>query len=203
MKKICIVDYGLGNVKSLHNALKYIGFKPEFFSESKTKAFDVVFIPGVGSFSKASELLFKPKFNKFINDSIQKSLLFGICLGMQILLTRGEENGNNKGLNFFNGEVKLLKKNDKKLILPMVGLQEVEFKSKFNFLEKYNNKNFYFVHSYASFLKDQNEVIGETKSQEIKYTAVISKERVFGTQFHPEKSGELGLDFLKTIIENI
>jgi len=203
MKKICIIDYGLGNIKSLYNALKYLGFKPEFFSENKSKVFDVIFIPGVGSFSKASELLFKPEFNKIINDSVQKSLIFGICLGMQIFLTKGEENGDNKGLNFFNGEVKILKKNEEKLVLPMVGLQQVKFKSKFNFLEKYNNKNFYFVHSYAAFLKDQSDVLGSTTSQDINYTAAISKGRVFGTQFHPEKSGELGLDFLNTIIENI
>ncbi len=204
MKRICIIDYGLGNIKSLYNALKYIGYKPEFFSNSSHKTFDAIFIPGVGSFSKASELLLSPKFNKIIKDSIHKSLIFGICLGMQILLTKGEENGNSKGLNFFDGEVKFLKNNFKeKLILPMVGLQEVEFKSKLNFLKKYNKKQFYFVHSYASFLRNQSEVIGYTNSQKISYTAVINKERVFGTQFHPEKSGEIGLDFLKTVIESI
>jgi glutamine amidotransferase len=105
MKKICIIDYGLGNIKSLHNALNYLGYKPEFYTETNSKVFDIIFIPGIGSFSKASKLLKNSKFEHFINDSINKSLIFGICLGMQIFFSKGMENGNNLGLDLIEGNV--------------------------------------------------------------------------------------------------
>ena len=95
MKKICILDYGLGNIKSLFNALKKIGVNPFLFSEDNNdkKNYDLVFIPGVGSFSKASELLNNNKYKNFIQNTLENSNIFGICLGMQILFTSGEENG--------------------------------------------------------------------------------------------------------------
>ena len=112
MKKICILDYGLGNIKSLYNSLNKIGYKPTFASEFKKKNYDIIFIPGVGSFSNGSKLI-KKKYLNFLNHSFNKGIsLFGICLGMQLLLSEGEENGLNKGLNFVDGKVvKLTNKN--------------------------------------------------------------------------------------------
>ena len=108
MKKICILDYGLGNIKSLYNSLKKIGYYPKFYSEDSSDKFDIIFIPGVGSYSKASKLLLSPKFKNFINEAKKNSYLFGICLGMQILLSKGFENGEHEGLDLINGEVKLI-----------------------------------------------------------------------------------------------
>ena len=89
MKKICILDYGLGNIKSLYNSLKKIGSKPQFYSENNSSNYDIVFIPGVGSFSEASRLLKDQKLNIFLKQVRKNSTIFGICLGMQILFSKG------------------------------------------------------------------------------------------------------------------
>ena len=80
MKKICILDYGLGNIKSLYNSIKYIGFYPEFYTENSSTNYDIVFIPGVGSFSKADKLLLDKKFYNYLNEVKKNSFIFGICL---------------------------------------------------------------------------------------------------------------------------
>ncbi len=206
MKKICILDYGLGNIKSLFNALKKIGINPFLFSEdnNKKKNYDLVFIPGVGSFSKASELLNINKYKNFIKNTLENSNIFGICLGMQILFTSGEENGKNNGLDIIKGNVKTLEKNENKLILPIVGYQAVNFlDDSYKNMSNFNNQKFYFVHSYAAFPENESNLLANTKSQNIEYCAAVFKERVFGTQFHPEKSGKIGLEFINNYINNI
>jgi imidazole glycerol-phosphate synthase subunit HisH len=204
MKKICIIDYGLGNIKSLHNALNYLGYKPEFYTETNSKVFDIIFIPGIGSFSKASKLLKNSKFEHFINDSINKSLIFGICLGMQIFFSKGMENGNNLGLDLIEGNVDSLEdlNNNKKMILPIVGFKEVYFDKKIKILEKFERKKFYFIHSYAAKPNIDDDTIALTKIDDFEYCVSVKKNRIFGTQFHPEKSGNIGLEFIKTVINN-
>ena len=206
MKKICILDYGLGNIKSLSNALKKIGFNPVLFSENNNdkKNYDLVFIPGVGSFSKASELLLNDRYKEFINNTLVNSNIFGICLGMQILFSSGDENGNNNGLKIIKGKVKILEKKENKLILPMVGYQSVKFlNNNYKNLSNFSNEKFFFVHSYAAFPENNNNLLANTKSQNIEYCAAVYNERVLGTQFHPEKSGKIGLEFINNYINNI
>jgi imidazole glycerol phosphate synthase glutamine amidotransferase subunit len=203
MKKICILDYGLGNIKSLHNSLKKVGQKPEFHSESNSKNFDIVFIPGVGSFSKASKLLLDIKFKEFLDNAKKNSYIFGICLGMQILLSNGDENGTHPGLDFVRGSVKLITNNKKKLILPIVGYQNINIKnSKDNYLDKFNNEKFYFVHSHVANPKNNERILATTTSQGVEYCSAIIKDNIIGTQFHPEKSGKIGLEFIKEFISN-
>lgn len=201
MKQICILDYGLGNTKSLYNSLKKIGSKPQFYSENDSKNYDIIFIPGVGSFSEASRLLKNQKLNIFLKEAKKNSFIFGICLGMQILFTKGFENGECKGLDFIGGEVKMIKSKEKKIILPIVGYQKINIQNNnFKFFNNYNNKKFYFVHSFAGNTNDISNVLCTTTSQNIKYCSGVIKERIIGTQFHPEKSGEIGLNFLKDFI---
>lgn len=203
MKKICIIDYGLGNIKSLYNSLNYIGYKPVFLSETKLKTFDVLFIPGVGSFAKASNLLLNSKFSKLISDAKNESLIFGICLGMQIFFSTGEENGLHNGLNLIEGNVSCFKnKKQKNITLPNVGLRNIFFKQKCKYLNNFNNKKFYFIHSYVANLKFKQDLLASSLYENIEYPALVKRNRVIGTQFHPEKSGSIGLDFLKTVIEN-
>ena len=203
MKKVCIIDYGLGNIRSLYNSIRYLGYRPEFFSETHSRSFDVIFIPGIGSFSKASKLLINSKFEHFINDSFNKSLIFGICLGMQIFFSRGTENGNHKGLDLIDGQVDSLEKfnSEKKIILPLVGLKTVYFKND-HILEEFNNKKFYFIHSFAAKPSNEKYTNSYCKIDQLQYCASVRKDRLFGTQFHPEKSGQLGLEFLKKVITN-
>tara|TARA_A100001015_G_C14978891_1_gene708546 strand:- start:189 stop:806 length:618 start_codon:yes stop_codon:yes gene_type:complete len=204
MKKICILDYGLGNIKSLHNSLKKIGFMPQFYSENNsTKNYDIIFIPGVGSYSRASQLLIDKKFDEYLKKVKDNSYIFGICLGMQILLSKGFENGEHLGLNFIEGQVKLIKNKNNKIILPIVGRKKITFvNDDTKFLKQYNNEKFYFVHSYASNPLDKKNILCETTTQNTKYCSGVIKDNIFGTQFHPEKSGEIGLNFLKDFIES-
>lgn len=203
MKKICILDYGLGNIKSLYNSLRRIGQLPVFYSEKSANSFDIIFIPGVGSFSKASKLLSDPKFKNFISEAKMHSHLFGICLGMQIFLSKGYENGEHNGLNLVEGEVDLIKDKNKKIILPIVGYKKININNyKFKFLNKYDNEKFYFVHSFAANPKNKNSILSYTTDQNIKYCSSIMMDRIIGTQFHPEKSGEIGLNFLNDFINN-
>ena len=202
MIKVCILDYGLGNILSLKNALKFLGFNPVMYSENNKKSFDVVFIPGVGSFRKASELLNNKKILTFLNEINKESMIFGICIGMQMLVTEGYEHGKSPGLNFLDGDVTKIERNQNYLV-PIVGNNQVVFDDKLFFLKDYNNEKFYFTHSYKVNLKNNENEVGYTKYFDIKYTSVLKKNRIFGTQFHPEKSGHIGLDFIKSVISNI
>ncbi len=200
-KKICILDYGSGNIRSLKNSLKKIGYNSDFFSDNSKENYDLVFIPGVGSFSKSSQLIKKTNSLKFLEKARKESLIFGICLGMQLLMTSGEEAGKSKGLNFIEGNVKKFKKS---VILPIVGKRKVFFEgnSDFQFLKKFSGQKFYFTHSYYVNPKNKKHYIGYSKYENMMYCSVIKNMNLFGTQFHPEKSGELGLNFLESFIKN-
>ena len=204
MKKICILDYGLGNIKSLYNSIKHLGYDVSFHSEKKRENYDILFIPGIGSFSKASELLLKNKrYIDFINIHKKNSIIFGICLGMQILFEEGYEFGKNNGLNLVSGKIKKLDDYNNK-ILPFVGYQKVLFNIKnesTKFFKDFNNEKFYFIHSYYADEVNSNEILAT--SVKTKYCCAVKSKNIIGTQFHPEKSGEIGLEFLKSTINNI
>ena len=115
MKKICILDYGLGNIRSLSNALKKIKLNVIMHSDLKDQDFDALIIPGVGSFAKAMSLI-NQKYKKFIfKEKKEDKLIIGICLGMHLFFSKGYEDGTNNGLGFFRGTVKKIKKNMLKL----------------------------------------------------------------------------------------
>jgi len=201
MRNICILDYGLGNIQSLINSIKRIGHIPRLFSEIDCYNFEHLIIPGIGSFSKGSELILNKKFN-FLKKKIKNFKILGICLGMQLFFNKGYENGVNNGLNFIEGEVKRIKKN-KKLILPFVGYQKIKIVQNIKAFKKFHNKKFYFVHSYIAHPKKKNDILALTENyQGINYTAAVIKKNLIGTQFHPEKSGEIGLELLNSFIKD-
>ncbi|WP_440931074.1 imidazole glycerol phosphate synthase subunit HisH [Candidatus Pelagibacter sp.] len=205
MFKVCILDYGLGNIQSLKNALNKIGIQSDFYSEKKKVNYDLIFIPGIGSYFKASKLIFKKEYINFLNIKNKNAKIFGICLGMQIFSTLGDEFGVSKGLNYIPGKTVKIKNPKNKLILPFVGYFNVKFNNlkEFHFLKEFNNKKFYFVHSYEIKPKFKSHILSVTNNQSTLYCSAVANERYFGTQFHPEKSGDLGLDFLKKVILNI
>jgi imidazole glycerol phosphate synthase glutamine amidotransferase subunit len=207
MKSICILDYGMGNVESLKNAIVKIGYEVKFFSDSESIESDFLIIPGVGAFNSAMNIFIKKKIDTKIKKFLEKknSFLLGICLGKQLLYSFGNENKKTNGLNIIRGEVKLLseKTNDK---LPNVGWKEItiskSISEKFFFLEKFNNEKFYFVHSYVGIPEKKRDVIGTSEFKGLKFCSIVSNNKnIIGTQFHPEKSSKIGLAFLKTIIE--
>lgn len=198
MNKICILNYGFGNTTSLHNALTYIGYKVDFYSENKAKKYDLIFIPGVGSFQHASKILEQNEIKKFLFEINKDSVIFGICLGMQIIFSEGDENGVSKGLDFIKGSVKKLPNN---LILPVIGWRNTNFSKKISSLNKYDNTKFYYVHSYVVKSLSEDIILSKTIYENVEYISSFQFKNYFGTQFHPEKSGENGLSFLKDVLQ--
>jgi glutamine amidotransferase len=198
--KICILDYGLGNIKSLSNALKKIGFKCEYYSDKKKKNYDLIFLPGVGSFQLATKYIKEKKIDIFIKKSLEnETKLFGICLGMQLLFKKGYENGVSKGLHYFDGEVKKIKGTK---ILPIVGWKKTYFDDK-NF-SIFKNSKFYYCHSYeAKFVKKKYILSIALNQNKSKYVSSVFNNNIIATQFHPEKSGEVGLNFLDYSIKKL
>ena len=142
MKKITLLDYGMGNVQSLYNAIKFLGYEPEFFSETQKISSNLCFIPGVGAFNHAMKLLKKENIINQIYDfsKNQNNLLIGICLGMQILFEESTENKSTKGLDLIKGKVVKLSE-QKKNRLPNVGWHCTFFHNDtdYKYLNQFNN----------------------------------------------------------------
>ena len=206
MKKICILDYGMGNVASLSNAIKKLGYTPELYSEKEEINSNILFLPGVGAFNSAMKIIKQKSYDKLIYSFIEKNdnLLFGICLGMQILFNSSNENNNTEGLNLINGEVSKLQSVNK-IKLPHVGLNKIKIinNNKFNFIKNYDKEKFYFVHSYAvKTLKEKNTLATSTY-KDIDFSSIVTNNNnIIGTQFHPEKSSKIGLNFLEDVLKN-
>ena len=217
MKKICVIDYDSGNIKSVYNALRMVlvGSKNSIVVSSekeKIKEASHIILPGVGSFNTCIEGLKKKKILNILEEKVFKSCepFLGICVGMQMLATKGYENGEFFGLNWVKGEVRKINTHKQKLKIPHMGWNSLKFLKYNSFVKKLINKintgncdeiNAYFVHSYNFKLKYPSEKILTTNYGE-EITAMISKENIIGTQFHPEKSHYFGLAFLQTFIEN-
>ncbi|MAV61361.1 MAG: imidazole glycerol phosphate synthase subunit HisH [Gammaproteobacteria bacterium] len=204
-KKTVILDYGMGNLFSVLNAIKYLNFPVEISNNpSEILKADSIILPGVGSFKKAMSSLNNNGFIDVLKESVlekQKNIL-GICLGMQLFASEGEEDGFSKGLGFIDGRVKrMIIPDNEKLKLPHIGFNTVSFDKKSilgNHID--NNSDFYFVHSYHLFHKEVNLI--EAKCEYgIKFTAAYERDNIFATQFHPEKSQTNGLQLLKNFLE--
>ncbi len=203
--KTLIIDYGVGNLLSLTRALEHVG--SEVIVSDDHKKIDEashVILPGIGAFKKAVELLKNKKLDETIKKIIEKKKNFlGICLGMQLLLNKSYEHGESEGLGIFDGDVKSIKafKNSIDIKVPNIGWYNLQLeyeKKQFNIFKNINNKdNFYFVHSFMSDVKNDEEKNFSIQYSNLSIPAIISKNNVFGFQFHPEKSGKSGLKLLK------
>lgn len=201
---ISIVDYGVGNLFSLSSSLKSIGANTVVTSD-KQKILDSskIILPGVGAFSDAQEKLQQSGlFDLIINEAKKGKQLLGICLGMQMLFEKSFEYGEYDGLGLIKGNIVPLEgKISPELKIPHIGWNSLDFKKEDSELFKYiNNGDFvYFVHSY--FAADCKESVIATAEYGIDVTAAVQNENVFGCQFHPEKSGDVGLNILKAFCE--
>ena len=197
---IVIINYGMGNIKSISNAITILGYKHIITNNSyDVKKSEIIFLPGVGAFGEAIKNLKKlGLINVIKNHCKTNKPIFGICLGMQILLSESEENGFHKGLDLIPGKVVKIITN-KKNKLPHVGWNNVYFKRQ-NFLFKNikNNTNFYFDHSYETVL--EKKYITSYFKYNRSIVSSISKDNIFGTQFHPEKSDYSGLNLIKNFL---
>lgn len=188
--KIAIIDYGASNLQSVANALKTLGRSFEIINEpKKLVGFDKVILPGVGAANSAMEKLKESGFAEILPKLRVPTL--GVCLGLQLFADFSSE-GNTKCLSIVPGEVKKFKT---ELKVPHMGWNKVEFIKKSPLISGIpNNSFFYFVHSY--YLETEDEfVIGKT-AYGINFPAIIQKNNFYAVQFHPEKSGSLGLKLL-------
>ncbi len=199
---ITIIDYGSGNLKSIKNGFKKINARAIISSSLKDiDDAEALVLPGVGAFGNAMENL--GKYENSIEDHIASGKPFlGVCLGLQVLFSSSEESPDIPGLDIFQGEVlhfpNSLKENGLKI--PQMGWNQLEIKNKCPILDGVNNNFMYFVHSYYVNPEDKN-IIAATVNYCIDVPAVICKENIFATQFHPEKSGEKGLQILKNFVK--
>lgn len=199
--KINILDYNCGNIWSVKNIFNFLDIKAEVIkTEKEMLNSDCLILPGDGSFKIIDDIkengLIEP-LNFVANE--KKIPILGICLGMQLFGTKSEEtNFSNKGLNWIEGELTKFKINQK---IPHIG-----FNSLFNLNDKElfrninENSKFYFVHSYFFKTKDQSNVIAETE-YEITFPSVVRKNNIVGTQFHPEKSQNEGIQFIYNFLK--
>lgn len=196
---IVIINYGSGNLKSIRNGFSRIGeesiISDDIYQMEKA---DALVLPGVGAFGNAMEQL--EKYKNLIHDHINAGKPFlGVCLGQQVLFTKSEESEGVNGLDVLKGEVLRLPEG---LKIPHMGWNNLEIKNKCSLLEGIGNDYMYFVHSYYVKPEDEN-IIAATTSYGIDIPAAICKDNVLATQFHPEKSGEIGLNILKNFVNNI
>ncbi len=211
MKKIAVLDYGIGNVRSQLNALKYLGV--EAFLTANQKEIlnaDAVILPGVGAFKHGMENLEKHGLTPLIKEFIATGRPFlGICLGMQLLFEESDEFGNSNGLGLIKGKIrKLDTENEIGLKLPHIGWTGIAPGPKKDWADTILNgiapgTSYYFVHSYAAIPTDQSEILATSQFGNQSFCCAVEKDNIFGTQFHPEKSGEMGLQILKNLIDKI
>ena len=190
-----IIDYGVGNLRSVANAMKFVGVDTRVTSDKRELSMaDSIILPGVGAFPDAADKLRAMKLDELlVAESVKKPIL-GICLGMQLLFARGVEVRPCDGLGFVKGSVAKI---DTNLKLPHIGWNSLTFHNDSPLFRGIDEGVYvYFVHSFCGMADDPAQVIATTEYP-APVVAAVQSGNVFGTQFHPEKSGEVGIAMLK------
>jgi glutamine amidotransferase len=198
---IVILDYGMGNVGSVLNMIKYLGAKAKVTNQIKEIEFaKKIIIPGVGAFDKGIQNIRNLNLTEVLNFKVIESRtpILGICLGMQ-LLTNYSEEGGEKGLAWVDADTL---KFPKELRVPYMGWNYVNEQKNSLMCEglEYDSR-FYFVHSYYVNCKNPNDILLTTEYEDFTYTSAFEKNNIFGVQFHPEKSHKFGKVLMKNFIK--
>ncbi len=196
---IAIINYGTGNLKSIRNGFLKIGVDATITKDPyEIEKADTLILPGVGAFGRAMEHL--KEYEGIIHEHINAGKPFlGVCLGLQLLFTESQESKGVKGLDVFKGEVIRLPEG---LKIPHMGWNDLKIVNECPLFNGVGNDYMYFVHSYYVKPEDE-EIIAATTEYGIEVTAAVCKDNVFATQFHPEKSGEIGLNILRNFVKSI
>ena len=198
---IVVVDYGMGNLRSVSKALEKAGGKVKVSSAPKDiLRADKVIVPGVGAFKDAMAELKSRRLIEPIKEFIAKGRPFlGLCLCLQLIFSKSEEGGLNKGLGMVKGDV--VKFRSKKLKIPHMGWNQLNIKGNCPLLKGVpENSYFYFVHSYYAVPED-NKCVAAWTGYGVKFPSVICSDNIYATQFHPEKSQDLGLKILRNFVK--
>lgn len=199
--KIVIIDYGIGNLNSVKNALTFLGYESIItHDQNLIKDSSVIILPGVGAFGKAMENLKKTGLDQALTDAVlvNKKPFLGICLGMQLIAESSEEKGQHAGLGWIPGHIKHLP--ETRLRLPHIGWNPLIYsKTAPLYRNLPDNPSVYFVHSY--YYDGDERYIDAYADYGLRFAASIAKDNIHGVQFHPEKSHHTGLTILKNFME--
>ncbi|MGN1130489.1 MAG: imidazole glycerol phosphate synthase subunit HisH [Ruminococcus sp.] len=199
---IAIIDYDAGNIQSVYKALKYVGCDC-IVTKDKNEIMDAqgAILPGVGSFGNSMENMNKNGLTETVREFIKtKKPFLGICLGLQLLFPESEESPNVKGIDIFKGTVTKIPDGDG-LKIPHMGWNSIKLLKKDGIFKGIRDNSYvYFVHSYYLNAENKNIVAAQTQYG-VTIDAAISYENVTATQFHPEKSGEVGLQMLRNFAD--
>ena len=197
--KIYVIDYGYGNIHSIVSALKILGYEVKISNKpNEIKSAKMIILPGVGAFGQAMNSLKRLGLDDAIKEAIlNQSFLLGICLGYQMLFDESEEFGRYDGLKFVKGKVVKLSDISIYNRIPNVGWRPLILKNKSDGIPKsFNNKMVYFVHSYVPIVDDIKKVSSYINFGDHQIHASVHSNQIIGFQFHPEKSGKIGLKIL-------
>ena len=199
---IAIIDYDAGNLKSVEKALLALGQEGVITRDFATlRKADKVILPGVGAFAQAMENLKKHELAKVIHEITEQGTPFlGICLGLQLLFEGREESEGVEGLHLLDGEILRIPEQEG-LKIPNIGWNSLDLQNNGRLFENLNGNPFvYFVHSYYLDAQDKDIVSSQT-NYGVLIDASVQKDNVFATQFHPEKSGDVGLKMLRNFAD--
>ena len=201
---IAIVDYGVGNLFSLSSSLKALGLETEITGDAaRLQAADRIILPGVGAFGDAKAKLDATGLVDILRAESEKKPFLGICLGMQLLFDKSVEYGEHQGLGFVPGHVADLRDDltDKMLKVPHMGWNSLQIVKNDPLFKYFNDGEYvYYVHSF--YAKDcAASTLGTSQYGNVAVTGAVRNGNVWGTQFHPEKSGDAGLRLLKAFSE--
>lgn len=198
---IAIIDYGMGNLNSVYHALTYIGCECVITDDKELiRKCNGILLPGVGSFKDCMDNLAKHNLIDFLIDEANSGKPFlGICLGMQVLFEKGYEVEERNGLGLLKGEI--VKMVDDKVKIPHIGWNLLE--GNHALINDIDNPFVYYVHSYYAQNYDEKDIVAISSYGSLKIPGFVKKDNVMGTQFHPEKSGEVGLAILRKFKEMV
>ena len=202
---IAIIDYGAGNIQSVYKALKFIGADCKVTSDKdEILNADGAILPVVGSFGDAMDTKTKRGIKDTIIEYTKSGKPFlGICLGLQLLFPESEETPGVKGLDIFKGTITKIPNQNRTLKIPHMGWNNISIKQKNGIFKGIEGEPYvYFVHSF--YLKAQDkDIVAATTQYGVEIDAAVQKGNIIATQFHPEKSGEVGLKMLKNFVEMV
>lgn len=195
MSYIAVVDYGVGNLKSVSNAFAYLGIETKITGDpDELELAQAIVLPGVGAFPDAADKLRATGLDQSVVKQGRKKPVLGICLGMQLLLDRGEEVRPCPGLGVIKGVCARIPTEEK---LPHIGWNSLTFPNRFPLFEGVDEGSYvYFVHSFSAQHTDPDQV-SAVSQYGVPVIAAVQNGNFFGCQFHPEKSGETGLAILQ------